>query len=188
MDKSGSRHTALTSPLIERADLQSFRQRMLYGALSLVFWVFWFYLWVPVLALLAWTLGVQQAYKYMVELQGYRDLSRLFVVYGAVILVLCGGLVMWATYNILRFRGVERRTSGAELTPTIIGKAFAIAPQSIERWQGEQRLSVIHDAGGQIARVDALGIHGALAEGTTSLPSKNSPARVRVTSVEGVSR
>jgi len=52
MEKSGPRHTAMKSPIIERSDLQSPRQRTLYGALTLAFWAFWFYLWLPVLALL----------------------------------------------------------------------------------------------------------------------------------------
>src|SRR6185295_4483331 len=104
MDQSGPRHpSALKSPLIERPDLQSPRQRTIYGALTLAFWAFWFYLWLPVLALLAWSLGVQQAFKYMVVLGGYRDVIHLLGIYAMIILLLGGGLVLWAIYNILRF-------------------------------------------------------------------------------------
>src|SRR5664279_4021374 len=99
MDKSGPRHNALKSPLIERSDLQSPRQRTLYGALTLAFWAFWVYLWVPVLAFLAWTLGVEQAYKYMVVLGGYHDVIHLLGIYSLIILLLGGALVLWAMYN-----------------------------------------------------------------------------------------
>ena len=93
MEKSGPWHTAMKSPIIERSDLQSPRQRTLSGALTLAFWAFWFYLWLPVLALLAWALGVQQAFKYMVVLGGYHEVIRLLGLYSLIILLLGGGLV-----------------------------------------------------------------------------------------------
>ena len=156
MEESGPRHTALKSPLIERADLQSPPQRTLYGVLTLVFWAFFIYLWVPVLALLAWALGVQQAYKYMVVFGGYRAVIDLLALYSLVILALGGGLVLWAVYNILRFRNVEKRTAALPVTPTEIGEHFGQEPASVARWQSEQRLYVTHDETGRIAHVEAL--------------------------------
>jgi biofilm PGA synthesis protein PgaD len=146
----------MKSPIIERSDLQSPRQRTLYGALTLAFWAFWFYLWLPVLALLAWTLGVQQAFKYMVVLGGYHDVIRLLGLYSLIILLLGGGLVLWASYNIIRFHGVERRTANLPITPTEIGRDFGQSPESVARWQSEQRLYVTHDQEGRIARVEIL--------------------------------
>src|SRR3970040_769387 len=128
MDQSGPRHTALKSPLIERSDLQAPQQRTLYGALTLAFWAFWFYLWLPFLALLASTLGVQQAYKYMVVLGGYQDVIRLLGIYSLVILLIGGTLVLWAVYNIIRFRDVERRTVALPVTPAEIGWDFGQDP------------------------------------------------------------
>jgi biofilm PGA synthesis protein PgaD len=160
MEQSGPRHTALKSPLIERSDLQTPRQRTLYGALTLVFWAFWFYLWLPVLALLAWALGVEQAYKYMIVLGGYRDVLDLLGFYSLIVLLLGGGLVVWALYNIIRFRGVERRVVALPVTPAEIGRDFGQNPALVARWQSEQRLYVMHDENGRIARVEAL-IEGA---------------------------
>ena len=156
MEQSGSRHIALKPPLIERSDLQSPRQRTLYGVLTLAFWAFWFYLWLPVLALLAWMLGVQQAFKYMVVLEGYREVIRLLGIYSLIILLLGGSLVLWASYNIIRFRGVERRVAALPVTPTEIGRDFGQDPESVARWQSEQRLYVTHDQDGRIARVETL--------------------------------
>lgn len=156
MDESGPRHTALKSPLIERPDLQSPRQRTLYAALTLAFWAFWFYLWLPVLALLAWALGIEQAYKYMVALGGYRDVLNLLAIYSLIILLLGGGLVLWAVYNIIRFRGVEKRIAALPVTPAEIGRDFGQNPESVARWQSEQRVYVTHDQDGRIARVEIL--------------------------------
>lgn len=157
MDKSGPRHiAALKSPLIERSDLQSPHQRTLYGALTLGFWAFWIYLWVPILALLAWLLGFEQAYKYMIVFGGYRDLLRLLGIYALIIVMLGGTLVVWALYNIVRFRGVEKRKAPRAVTPTEIGTHFVKDPLSVARWQGHQRLYVMHDENGNIATVKAL--------------------------------
>jgi biofilm PGA synthesis protein PgaD len=156
MDESGPRHSPLKFPLIERSDLQSPQQRTLYGALTLAFWAFWIYLWVPVLALLAWTLGVQQAYKYMVVFGGYRDVLNLLGIYSLIILLLGGGLVLWAVYNIVRFRGVEHRTAALPVTPVEMARDFGQNPESVARWQSGQRLYVTHDAAGCIARVEIL--------------------------------
>jgi biofilm PGA synthesis protein PgaD len=156
MDQSRPRHTALKSPLIERHDLQSPRQRTIYGALTLAFWAFWFYLWLPVLALLAWALGLQQAFKYMVVLGGYHDVIRILGIYSLIIGLLGGCLVLWAVYNILRFRGVERRTAALPVTPAELGKQFGQDPAAVAGWQGGQRLYVTHDQAGRIARVEIL--------------------------------
>jgi biofilm PGA synthesis protein PgaD len=153
MDQSGSRHSTLTSPLIVRSDLQSPRQRTLYGALTLVFWAFWLYLWLPVLALLAWALGLQQAYKYMVVLDGYQEVIRLLGIYSLIILALGGGLVVWASYNIFRFRGIERRNAMPQVSPAQIGQAFGQDPDAVAGWQGAKRLYVRHDELGRIAGV-----------------------------------
>jgi len=156
MEQSGPRHSTLKSPLIERSDLQSPQQRTLYGALTLAFWAFWFYLWLPLLALLAWSLGLQQAFKYMVVLGGYHEVIRVIGLYSLIILLLGGALVVWAVYNIMRFRDDERRTGGLPVTPAMIGLDFGQDPLAVERWQGEQRLRVSHDQGGKISHVEVL--------------------------------
>jgi biofilm PGA synthesis protein PgaD len=170
MDQSRPRHTPvkpiigskLKSPLIERPDLQSVQQRTLYGLLTLIFWGMWFYLWLPLIALLAWMLGMQQAFKYMVVLDGYKDVIRLIGMYGLIILLLGGGLVLWAVYNIVRFRGVERRTEALPVTAKEIGQHFEQDPKSVAVWQGEQSLYVTHNHSGHIDQVEILSEVGTL--------------------------
>jgi len=157
MDQSGPRHSPpLKSPIIERADLQTRGQRTLYGLLTVGFWMFWIYLWVPVLALLAWLLGVQQAYQYMVVLEGWVGLVQLLGFYALVIFLLGGALLLWAGYNILRFGGVEKRTAPLPVTAVEIGRHFGKDAKSVESWQSQRRLFVAHDEDGHIDHVAAL--------------------------------
>ena len=153
MDQSRPRHPTLIAPLIERADLQSARQRMLYGAVSLFFWAFWFYLWLPLLALMAWSLGLEQAYKYMIVLEGYRELFRLLGWYSMVILCLGGGLLAWAGYNIFRFSGFERRCNALDVTVQQMARNFALDPDQIAKWQQARQLYAMHDGNGRVSHV-----------------------------------
>ncbi len=157
MDQSGPRHKILKPPLIVRPDLQSPQQRGLYGVLTLAFWVFWFYLWLPVLALLAWALGVQQAYKYMIVLGGYVEVIRVVGIYALIIFLLGGALLLWANYNILRYGGVERRKAVLPITPEQISHYFGQDLASVLRWRTEQRLCVTHDQDGRVTAVEILG-------------------------------
>ena len=150
MDQPGSRHPALKSPIILRPDLQSPQQGVVYGVLTLVFWAFWLYLWLPLLALIAWSLGVQQAYKYMVVLGGYRDLLHLLATYGLIILLLGGALVTWAIYNIVRFRGIENRSANLDITHAEIARAFGMNQLAVENWQRAKCLTVTHKQDGRI--------------------------------------
>ncbi len=164
MEQSRPRHSSLKSPLIERPDLQSPQQRTLYGVLTFAFWMLWFYLWLPVMALLAWALGVQQAYKYMVVLDGYQQLVRLLGIYSLVILILGGGLVLWASYSIFRFRGVERRAAHSEITSSALALHFGQPPEQVARWQGLKQLYVTHDQQGRISSVEEQLSTGSAAE------------------------
>ena len=145
----------MKKPIIEHAGEQlSPQHRIVDGAVTFAFWVFWIYLWLPLLALLAWTLGVQQAYEYMIVLDGLRDVVRLLLIYGMVIGLLGGTLIAWAVYNILRFSGVERRVPRPPITSAEIARDFGFDPIDVERWQDARTVQVTHDEDGRIVRVD----------------------------------
>lgn len=156
MDQPRPGYSRMKSPIIDRPDLLTVRHRTIAGVVTLVIWVAWSYLWLPLLALVAWALGLQQAYKYMIVLGGYQEVLRVMGLYALVLLLLCGGLYAWATYSILRFRGIERRTG--ERTPTAdqVALHFEQAPVAVESWRRAQRLYVTHDKNGDIDRVEIL--------------------------------
>jgi biofilm PGA synthesis protein PgaD len=154
MDKSGSRYPHLKSPIIELPDQLQPEQKIINGVITLAFWAFWFYLCLPLFALLAWALGIQQAYKYMIVLGGYNEMVRLLGIYALVILVLGGSLIVWAVSNIMRFKGVENRVANRPISQADISRVFGITEQDVEKWQGEQHLLVTHDLKGKIQSVE----------------------------------
>jgi len=157
MDQSRPRYPSLNSPIIERPDLQTPRQRTLYGAITLAFWALWIYLWVPLLALLAWLLGFEEAYRYMVIYKGYQEVRHVLEIYALVVLLLGGTLMIWASYNILRFRGADKRNARPGVTGADIGRDLDHDEHAVLRWHKERLLSVRYDEAGRMAEVRGIG-------------------------------
>ena len=97
-------------PLIfERPESQPKSARRAMMLLTGIGWSVWIYLWRPLLTLVAWMLGANLMQNQWVELAGWTgliDFSIDTMPYG---IALCAGLLIWATVNLLRFRGSERR-------------------------------------------------------------------------------
>jgi biofilm PGA synthesis protein PgaD len=159
MDKSGPwHHPTLNSPIIERPDLQSPRQRTLYGAITLAFWAIWIYLWVPLLALFAWLLGFEEAYRYMVVYQGYREVQHVLENYALIVVIMGGTLLAWASYNITRFRGADKRSARPGVSHADISRDLDHDEESVLRWQKERMLLVRYDDAGRMTEVRGSGV------------------------------
>lgn len=142
------------SPIIERPEWQSFRQRTLYAVITLLFWGIWIYLWRPLFDLLCWILGLHpQAYSGS-EGEHYQSLLHLFAIYLLIIAVLGGSLLLWALYNYLRFRGVERRRARPALDTADQGRHYTLDPALLQDWQLERRLVVHHDRHSNVIGVE----------------------------------
>ncbi len=118
-------------------------RRTLYGIFTLVVWYVWLNLWLPLVTFIAWVVGGVLGYHQMVELANYRQLLHMFACYGLVIAVLAGGLLIWATYNLLRFRGKERRARMPDVSVQTYADLLGITPaQYVQRRHA--RVMVVH--------------------------------------------
>lgn len=140
--------------VIERPDLQNWRQRALFGAMTALFWALWILLWLPVITMFGWLAFGYQFKLHMIDLAGYRGFLQLLGVYALIIAALCGALVAWAKYNHLRFRGVERRRTGPPPSLNETAYRHGVDAAALERWRALCVLTVHHDADGRIAHVD----------------------------------
>ena len=141
--------------IIESPNLQSLRQRYAYAALTLFFWVFWFYLWIPAISLVAWLLGIEILYDQMVVQAGLEALRELLIFYGAVITVLGLSLTGWALYNQIRFRGKERRTLLPNISNNEIMQFFDVDPALAIRLQQATHIELTHDEQGCIVTIQS---------------------------------
>ncbi len=149
-----------TFPIIETPDLQSLRQRYASTILTLAFWVLWFYLWIPVLSLLAWLLGIESFYREMILFEGLYGERRLLACYGITVLLIGIAYLGWALYNQFRFRGRERRCEQRRVDDEALAEAFGIVPDEVVRLKSARRVVITHDEAGRICGIDGRGTGG----------------------------
>jgi len=156
MDKSGPRPDAARPLIIERPDLQSRHQRVVSTGMTVVFWGLWVYLWLPLVALLGWAFGIERFYDEMIRLEGLGRVLELLGWYALVITVLAGSLVLWATYNYLRFRGVDRRKAPHPVGLDRVAAFARVEPAQLLLWQQVRVMTILHDEDGFIESVEAF--------------------------------
>ena len=140
----------MTELIIDRPHWQTGRQRLVFGALTLLFWAIWIYIWMPLVALIGWALGVRTAYVQMVELRGYVGLVHVMWIYALVVVLLGGGLLIWAYYNYFRFRGVENRKARPAVDVHDLAAFHHMAPAQFGQWLEAKRLVIHHSAEGAL--------------------------------------
>jgi biofilm PGA synthesis protein PgaD len=143
--------------IIESPNLQDLRQRYAFAALTLVFWVVWFYLWIPLVSLVAWLMGIEVFYDQMILLDGLRGLRDLLGWYGLVIALLGLSLGGWAWYNFKRFGGREKRRDSPLLEPEAIAGHFGLTEGQLAAAKSAQRLVIVHDDGGWVSELKGTG-------------------------------
>jgi len=156
MEKPGPR-TAPPELIIEDPKLQSTGQKVLYGMLTLVFWMIWIYLWLPLITVAAWAFGVHRFVDFLLIEEGIRALNRVIEFYVVVVAVMGGSLLIWANYNRLRFTGRERRKAVAvQRSSALLASALGRRESAALVWQHHKSLWVTHHADGRIALVEQM--------------------------------
>lgn len=152
----------MKSPLIiDRPDLQVWQQKAMFGALTVLFWAIWVFLWMPLITLFAWLFFGQRFQFHMLELDGYKTFMGLLAVYCFVIGIMGGGLLLWATYNHLRFRGIDRRREMDVPSASAMGDHINHPSTAIDTWRSYAIVTVHHDDHGGITQVEPVTAIGA---------------------------
>lgn len=142
--------------IIENPGLQTLRQRYAFAALTLIFWVIWFYLWMPIITLVAWLFGAERFYETMIARSGIDMLVGLLGLYGLVILIMGTVLGGWAWYNRWLVRGRDKRRGSGVIEQTEIEAFFKVSPEQSGIARGARRVVIEHDEDGQIKTVSVV--------------------------------
>lgn len=78
---------------------------------TMLCWLLWFYLILPLLSLLLWIVGVQYFVETMIYREGYQPLLIALQHYSVVLLAIIAVLFGWIWWNVARYRGLTRRRS-----------------------------------------------------------------------------
>ncbi|CAN5747566.1 hypothetical protein BH20PSE1_BH20PSE1_25230 [soil metagenome] len=140
--------------VIERPDLQAWRQKYGYAVLTFAFWGLYLYLWQPLLSLVLWSFGFGLAYEQMLNLGGFRGLLDLLGFYVSIIIALSAVFLGWAWINYLRFRGADRRRAAPAVNPREIAQFFNVAPENLIQWRACKSLILHHDPHGDVVAAE----------------------------------
>lgn len=101
--------------LILKKNAQPPVQRALWGSVTAMFWLLYLYLWLPLITLAMWLLGINNAFVQLFLRRGNID---PYILYGlpSIALVCTAVLILWSGYNRLRFGGLDRRATPTPVT------------------------------------------------------------------------
>lgn len=116
------------SHIIYKPRSQPRLQRGFFGIVTLVFWIVYAYLWLPLATLILWLLGVRTAVFELYLRENQID-PFLLVPLSVVAVASAAILIAWAEYNRYRFRDRERRSPQADVRPEEVARAFGSHPQ-----------------------------------------------------------
>jgi biofilm PGA synthesis protein PgaD len=140
--------------IINLPELQSPLQRVTTRGITLVFWVVWIYLWLPLISLVAWWVGIQLFREHMLDNNGYQALFSDMHQYALTIAFIAIVLIGWARYNLLRFRDKGNRKASKHVDLADQAQQFKIEPQHLRQWQIAKRLVIHHDERGDITDIE----------------------------------
>ncbi len=139
--------------IIEKPELQSNVHRYGWGLVTFIFWSIYMYLWLSLITLAAWWVGVYLFNVHMVKLQGYEGLASKLVLYSIIIVPLSALLIGWANIERLRFKGVKRRQGRPEVTVSQVAHQYNLSENHLLAFRQKKSLEVYFSNDGNIAKI-----------------------------------
>lgn len=115
-------------PIIHLPDRLGRSRRLAYGAVTAGAWMAYFYLWAPLLTLVAWFIGLRTAYFRLYLEQNALD-PFLLAALPLIALVCAVVLIGWAEYNRARFRNNDERRRRRTVPETEVDQRLGVAEQ-----------------------------------------------------------
>lgn len=146
--------------IIDQPDLKSRPLILGEGVLTIFFWGFWFYLWLPLVSLLAWWLGYQIFYRQMVELGGFSGFIEQLNIFGSGVALVSGAMAIWSFYNLKRYGSYNRRNRFLETDMDALAETFSIPVQKLPQIQQAKRIVFTFTEDDSIEEVVIPPVHG----------------------------
>ena len=141
--------------IIETPHLQNLRQRYGFAALTLIFWGLWFYMWLPLISMIAWVFGVKMFYLHMIELGGYVGFLELLGWYTLIVFLIAIIFGGWMLINLFRFRGRERRKPIVQVNDKQVAEYFGVDSEYLSSFTGQRSVTVHQTQDGSISAIVA---------------------------------
>jgi biofilm PGA synthesis protein PgaD len=126
--------------IVERPDLKSPALVMGERLITILFWSFWFYLWLPLISLLAWLVGIKFLYRQMVELGGFTGFLEQINVFAIGLALVCSAVASWSYYNYVRYAHCTRRTKILKIDKKKMADSLRVAEERLSEIQQAKRI------------------------------------------------
>ncbi len=94
--------------------------------LTFIMWAIYAYLWLPLISLIAWFLGIDLFYQEMVVNGGFDAFVELSGWYLAIIILILMVVITWSASNYFRFHNRQRRKPQAAVTDSELQSWFGV--------------------------------------------------------------
>ena len=142
--------------IIDRPELQSNAQRYGWSSITFIFWLFYIYLWLPLITLAAWWIGAKLFNLHMIQLSGYTGLLDKLGLYAAIIIIISAMLTGWAKIEHLRFKDKPRRKGNFAVTDREVAKKYNLQESQLVQLRLEKSVIVHFSDIGTITGITGL--------------------------------
>lgn len=136
-------------PIINRPERQNPFQRAFFTFLTMVAWTLWVSLWLPLITLVAWLLGLQDVYVKLGMNHPFRAANDLGLVL-QVAAIAALSLGSWAFYNRMRFAGKQKRRANRFVDLVEMAPALDASVRTAQRLRASRRAVVHFDHAGSL--------------------------------------
>jgi len=162
---------------IYHSDLQTTGQKTTSAVLSSLGWMVWVYLFIPLLSAIAWWLGYHRVDTYLIHNDA--GFFHQMALIAPLIIVLGAILLLWAFYNLMRFRGRERRERPDDVSVAEIAHFFEIETRVAEAAQRSQISTYHFDDTGRITAIETSSLPSLTVSAPISVPLAKNSADLR---------
>jgi biofilm PGA synthesis protein PgaD len=133
--------------LIQRPERQSSIQKAMFSVVTVIAWLFWAFLWLPLITLGAWAFGVRNAWLQLYVLQpSHKEGDLNVVLIAAIICALI--FTTWSGYNRARFSGRQKRRGNDPVGIAATARVIGASTEDAVSIQAHRRAVVsVSDAG-----------------------------------------
>ncbi|HEY4291956.1 poly-beta-1,6-N-acetyl-D-glucosamine biosynthesis protein PgaD [Luteibacter sp.] len=127
--------------IIQRPERQSSAQKAAFATITVFAWLFWAFLWLPLLTLGAWAFGLRNAWLQLHVLNPIGNGGDINII--LLVAVLCAVVFSsWSGYNHARFAGKQKRRGNKPVDVAETAAAIGAATGDAMKMQGSRRTVV----------------------------------------------
>jgi biofilm PGA synthesis protein PgaD len=119
------------SRLIRKPYAQAPVKRAVWGFVTAAFWGLYIYMWLPLITLLLWLMGVRTTFFELYARNHHVDSFLVFAI-PAIATACALVLITWAEYNRLRFSSRDRRAPQRDVTPAEVAQKLGATSELAE--------------------------------------------------------